>query len=138
MTERPNKELALRYWSDPTLKAWYWSRANAGWVQASTPWFADEIVWHVGHEAPTEPPARMCELAGITFPMPITEAPEVGARCWIANLLSPENPNYSTWNKSTLDFMYLESSLHQATEDGAIQQGRAMAAALLQAIEGAK
>ena len=138
MTERPNKELALRYYSDDTLKAWWWVPDLRRWQCERNPDFDSTVVWHVGHEAPTEPPARMCELAGITFPMPITEAPEVGARCWIANLLSPENPNYSTWNKSTLDFMYLESSLHQATEDGAIQQGRAMAAALLQAIEGAK
>lgn len=35
MTERPNKELAFWYWSDPTLEAWWWDKDVCVWRTAA-------------------------------------------------------------------------------------------------------
>lgn len=83
-------------------------------------------------------PAKMCELAGIRFPMPMLEAPEMGSPCWVANPVDPETPDYTAWDGGSIDRKHLAASMYQATKEGVIAQGRAMAAALKQAIEEAK
>lgn len=135
MTERPNKELADRYWSDPTLMAWYWNTAAGRWVAHPNPSFEDCATWHVGHEAPKEPPARMCELAGIKFPMPMTEAPKLGEDFMIVTL---EGVAPVTWDGSAIGFRWLKQRRCHKTRAAAEQHYEAICAANQQAIEGAK
>lgn len=135
MTERPNKELALRYWSDPTLKAWWWHTASGCWIQQSAPSFTVPAPWHVGHEAPTEPPVKMCELAGVKFQMPMREAPNIGDDFMLVTL---EGVAPATWDKSAVAFRWLKQRWCHKTREAAEQHYEAICAANLQAIEAAK
>lgn len=131
---RPNSDLALRYWSDPTLKVWFWYEGN-WWAAGKAPNFTPDHPWHVGHERPTEPPVKMCELAGIKFPMPMREAPKSGAAYWF---VTPTGVELDNWIDHPFDRNRLTAGICQATEAGAIAQANAMQAALQQATEGAK
>lgn len=135
MNPRANKELADRYFADDTLKAWYWPPGDGGWVFVSNPWFSDDLNWHVGHEAPTEPPAKMCELAGVKFPMPMTEAPEADSQFWVVTI---DGANYFRWQGSLTDLSLLNQRRCHRTKESAEQHYRALVAANMQAVEAAK
>lgn len=135
MTERPNKELADRYWSDQTLKAWYWSALDKCWVVVNNPWFGDDKDWHVGHEAPKEQPQKMCELAGVKFPMPMAEKPKDGSTFWVATV---GGVYVYDWNGWTSDVHALAARICHTTEAAAQAHHLALDAANQQAIEGAK
>ena len=118
MNPRANKELADRYFADDTLKAWYWPPGDGGWVFVSNPWFSDDLNWHVGHEAPTEPPQKRCELAGIKFPMPMTEAPGEGE---VYIYVSTCGVYQEEWLNTAWDKERLERGLCHRTEEAAQQ-----------------
>ena len=131
---RPNAEMALKYWADPTMKVWFW-HAGAWRLAERTPSFSQDAHWHVGHEAPTDPPQKMCELAGVKFPMPMREAPKLHTAYW---WVSAYGAAPDRWVDHEADRSRLAAGLCQATEAGAIAQAKAMQAALQQAIERAK
>lgn len=83
-------------------------------------------------------PTPMCSLGGIEFPLPRDQAPMHDELYWLPNPADPERPKAFSWKNYKLDQDWLACGLCQATEEGGKLQGRAMAAALQQAIEGAK
>lgn len=138
MKPRVNKEQADRYYADDTLKAWWWREGVGAWAEDRWPNFEHGFIWHVGHEAPTEPPVKMCALGGIEFPKPLEQEPQCGEAYWLPNPCNPEYPTEMSWANDKLDREWLAGRMCQATEAGSILQGRAMQSALQQAVEEAK
>lgn len=83
-------------------------------------------------------PRPMCTLGGVEFPLPIQEAPAPETEVWSPDITDPEEPFCYNWDGYGGDTPLLKANLLQYTREGAIAQGHAMAAALQQAIEGAK
>ena len=131
MNPRANADLAVQYWNDSTLKAWFW-HANSWCPSEWTPSFSPDVHWHVGHERPTEPPVKMCELGGIRFPMPMTEAPGEGE---MYIYVSTCGVYQEEWLNTAWDKERLERGLCHRTEEAAQQHYRALVAANMQAVE---
>lgn len=85
-TPRAHAEMAARFMADDSLKCWVWVPAAELWVESERPNWQENLVFHVGHEAPTEPPKRKVTMAGITFDAPETEAPKVGTKYWLEDV----------------------------------------------------
>ena len=135
MNPRANKEQADRYFADDTLKAWWWNEVDKTWAEARWPDFEPSLTWQVGHERPTEPPQKMCELAGVKFPMPMTEAPGEGE---MYIYVSTCGVYQEEWLNTAWDKERLERGLCHRTEEAAQQHYRALVAANMQAVEAAK
>lgn len=132
---RLNADLAIRYWSDPTLKAWFWQTDLRVWRLCAHPDFHTGTTWHVGHEVPTEPPTKMCELAGVKFPMPMTEVPKVGSECWIVFIGSV---SARIWRSDDIEMGWFQQRRCHRTKEAAELHWKALSAANMQAVEAAK
>ena len=130
-------ESAASLAADDRLKCWFWNSIENTWKSVpSLCWVAwiPDIRYHVGHEPPHEPPQRRCRLAGLSYPMPLDREPSPGAVCF---LVEPGDraPMRLSWGEDdAMGKAWLASGQLQATEAGAIEQGRAMRAALQQAV----
>ena len=78
------------------------------------------------------------ELAGVKFPMPVQTEPKRRQTYYIPDPSSPTAPFEMSWAGSVKDKKALATSMIQLNKRHAIQQSKAMAAALKQAIEKAK
>ena len=134
--KHPRAELIKAWLEDTTQPVWYWDEDHwnpescVGLVQDN------DLNYAIGPK-PTQPPARMCVLAGIEFPEPMRSAPERGTRYWVGEVNASE-PYETRWYAEDDDIEFLAALRIQATREGAIAQGRAMLAALKQAVEGAR
>ena len=137
---RANAELAIKFYSDAENKCWTWVEYQHGpkWVHLTDPSFGATGIYHVGKEAPTEPPAPMCELAGVQLPMPVQGHLKEGQEYWLANVNAPYVPNCDTWTNEVVDRARIVRNIVHLTESAAIQHGLALEAANMQAIERAK
>jgi hypothetical protein len=136
-TPHPRAELIAEWVKDTTKPVWMF--ANGFWIEDEGQLFLEPM--YAGHFAigpkPTQPPARMCVLAGVEFPEPMREAPGYGTDYFLADPTQEIAPS-SKWVRDQTDERWLAAGLIQATREGAIAQGRAMLAALKQAVEGAR
>ncbi|MDO4795551.1 MAG: hypothetical protein Q4A28_06375 [Brachymonas sp.] len=137
-TPRAHADMANLFYSDGEMKCWYWLPGEGRWIETDSPTFTHMATFHVGKEAPTEPPPVMCELAGVKFPMPAQNAPGRGCDYYLPNICEPVRPAIETWDNVEFDYAALDFGMVQLTTEGATEQARAMAAALKQAIEKAK
>ena len=131
-TPRPHAEMSALYMSNSTLKCWYWHDHN--WVEVLVPSWATSTVYFLGHEAPTEPPRKICTLGGLTFPAPETIAPGKGRDCW---LVFTDSAARVTWYSSDLYERLLKSGYVHLTEEAAQAHSKALIAANRLAVEGA-
>lgn len=132
---RPNSDLALRYWSDSTLSAWHWQTDLRAWCLCAHPDFHTGTTWRVGHERPTEPPQKMCELAGMRFPMPITEAPNEGDAYWV---VMTDHIASFYWDGTEIGRQWLWLRMCHTSQSAAEQHRNALLAANMQAVGAAK
>jgi hypothetical protein len=135
-TPHPRAELIAEWIKDTSQEIWFWNGSD--WI--STYDKALITIRNAGHYAighkPTQPPARVCTLAGVEFPEPMRSAPPVGTKVWLATLNG--GPIEGEWEGESYEIEAFETGRVQATREGAIAQGRAMLAALKQAVEGAR
>ena len=103
-TPRVRAEMAARFMADSSLKCWLWMPSAKLWVENEYPNWHENLTYHVGHEKPTKPPKRKVTVAGITFNAPETEAPKLGAKCWVTNL---ETTYYFEWSGSQVERRWL-------------------------------
>lgn len=141
-TPTPHKHAALiKQWADDSSqKVWQWSpRVNEWFEMNAVTW--DATVHYALGPKPTQPPRKMCSLAGVEFPMPETVAPEVGARYFtpdivlVAGLAGSQDWN---WGAIETDDRWLRQGLIHFTREAAEQHSRALLAANKAAVEGAK
>lgn len=131
-TPRPHAEMTALYMSDSTLKCWMWHSYE--WLEVTRPSWTEGAVYFVGHEAPTEPPRKICTLAGLTFPAPETIAPEEYTQCWMPYL---DDCYDCLWRDNILNTGLLERGFVHLTEEAAQAHHRALVAANRLAVEGA-
>lgn len=138
----PHKHAALiKQWADdPSLTVWYWDAANQNWFDCE-----DDPDWSYDHMAvgalPTQPPRKMCSLAGVEFPAPETVAPLIGSKFYVANMTRRDWSKEYAYNwrgDSDGAQLLLEVGLVHLTYEAAEQHSKALLAANKQAIEGAK
>ena len=133
-TPRKNAELAALYMSDDRMRCWVWT-VEGRWIEpAVQPLWTAEGIYHVGLTPPTEPPQKMCELAGVQFPMPMTEAP--GDGCWY--YVPDKGVRRYLWDGDAIDAGYLAESMVHLTKGAAQSHRNALVAATKQAMENAE
>lgn len=139
-TPRAHADLATLYFSDAEMMCWRWEKGEDGyyWWYLPNPSFIPGRIYHVGKIAPTEPPQIMCELAGVKFPMPAQQPPEVESWYHQVNSANPEMPYTFKWVGSHFDRIVLQNLMVHLNEESAVQHGKALLAANKQAIEKAK
>lgn len=103
-TPRAHAEMAARFMADSSLKCWVWGVTSKCWLEHRAPEWHAHLSYHVGHEAPTEPPKRKVTMAGITFDAPETEAPKVGAKYWLEDV-------ELTWSGDQVEHRWLANGL---------------------------
>lgn len=135
----PHKHAALiKQWADnPSQTVWFWSPAGNRW-ESST--FSNMVAYTTGGtyalgEKPTQPPPKMCVLAGVEFPAPETVGP-----AQVTLVYFPDGGGGAThgrWDQRD-GFMtgLLEKGYVHLTREAAEQHSRALLAANKQAIEG--
>ena len=134
---RAHAELAIEFYSDADNKCWVWSSTINRWVELedSDVIFHEEGIYHVGKEAPTEPPVPMCELAGVKFPMPVQEPLFCGQVYWVAAPGARDYQGHEYWDDTEVDHHWLAADVIHLTKKAAIQHGLALEAANKQAVE---
>lgn len=135
---RAHADLAIEFYSDAENKCWVWNKIDRIWVFIAEPRFEPHVIYHVGKEAPTEPPAPMCELAGVQFPMPVQKPLARGQDYWVATPGATNHQEYDCWDEIKEDYQVLELGLIHLTKTAAIQHGLALEAANKQTVERAK
>lgn len=138
ITPRPNADLMAAYMADDVAQVWIWNAEDRVWVN-STPthlsrWTGEKFA--VARERPTEPPVIMCELAGVRFPMPIREAPNIADKYWV--LSDYGSPVASLWSGLANERDALDNGFLQATKEGSEQMATAINAAIKRAMDEAK
>lgn len=138
-TPRAHAELAKLYYSDKEMQCWEWDKVMRAWRIAPLPLFLSGTTYHVGKEAPTEPPQAMCELAGVEFPMPKQEPLKDGDEYYAACTNDIERPCFAYWGDSpAYDKNRLEGGVIHLTWGAAKKHSQALVAATKQAVEKAK
>lgn len=84
--KHPRAELIAKWMEDTTQPVWRWGGGDDGWVTSE---HTELISWSVANkfaigDKPTGPPQKMCTLAGVSFPVPLSVASgcEVGITVW--------------------------------------------------------
>jgi hypothetical protein len=80
-------------------------------------------------------PQVMCELAGVQYPMPMTEVLNYGDDYYVA---SPQGVDQHTWRNDCLDVEWLALHICHATKEAAQAHSRALHAVNAQAVKAAK
>jgi hypothetical protein len=86
-TPTPHKHAALiKAWADdPSQDVWEY---DGQWDLVTDPvpvWY-DHLHYALGPK-PTQPPRKMCSLAGVEFPEPLKAAPRAGSDYFVPNIL---------------------------------------------------
>jgi hypothetical protein len=79
----------------------------------------------------------MCEIAGVQFPMPLQEAPAVGAAYWLAKSTG-NGPDCVEWQGLEIEKQWLAANICHATKEAAEAHSQAMRAVNAQAVAKAK
>ena len=115
-TPRAHAELAARFMADSSLKCWMWMLSGTFWLEQKHPNWHEGLIYHVGREKPTAPPKRKITMAGITFDAPETEAPKVGAKCWVVDV---ESAYHFEWGGGPAEQQWLAAGQVQLDEENA-------------------
>lgn len=134
----PHKHAALiKQWADdPSQTIWMWFHDAERW-DAVCPYWNTDSIYAIG-ERHTQPPRKMCVLAGVEFPLPETEAPAMGTHYFVSNDMAPTRPFCHIWNGTEFDTEPLRAGYLHLTREAAVEHGIALLAANTQAIEAAK
>jgi hypothetical protein len=62
------------------------------------------------------------------FPMPMREAPALGAMYWVVELTHSAVAFHALWDNDSLDRLWLQRGLCHATEEAALQHAKALIA----------
>lgn len=136
----PHKHAALiKQWADdPSQPVWIWTGHQ--WeppLHHECPlWLAD--VPHALGPKPTQPPRKMCVLAGVEFPMPETHPLDCHQCYFVTRVAHIGGVAEFKWAGDAFDLGRLGDGLVHLTREAAEAHGRALLAANKQAIEGAK
>jgi len=136
--KRKHYKLAEKFFSDSEMKCWTWSDSTRKWLFLAAPSFCPEIIYHVGTEAPTEPPRPMCKLAGVEFPMPESKPLKKGEEYFYPIIDSSWDAVGATWHGVFADEVFLKRGLVHKTEEAAKVHAKAIAAAVKKAVKEAK
>lgn len=138
---KPHKhaELIKKWADDPSQTVWHWY--IDGWwschpANGSPSWY--ETNYYAVGEKPTSPPRKMCVLAGVEFPMPLTEPHVYGSSYWTIDPAETSGVMRRSWQDDTRDARILKSGMAFDTREGAEAYARAIIAATKQAMEAAK
>lgn len=133
-TPHKHAELIKKWADDTSQPAWYWDESE-GWIACPYgPAWLKDVKYAIG-EKPTYPPAKMCVLAGVEFPMPMTEPPAVRSDYFVAEAAEISSMN---WDGGSYDMFLLNAGVVHLSKEGAIAHTRALIAATKQAMEAAK
>lgn len=136
--KRKHYKLAKKFFSDSEMKCWFWHKVDKKWEDVDDPNFYSETEYYVGTEAPTEPPKKMCKLAGVEFPMPEPEPLERGGEYFYPIVDSSWDAVGATWYGVFADKVFLKRGLVHKTEEAAKAQAKAITAAIKKAVKRAK
>ena len=117
-TPRAHAELAARFMADSSVKCWWWSADAARWAEIVHPNWRENLIYHVSHEAPTEPPKRQVIIAGIEFDAPETEAPIAYSEYWTF-IAGSQSVWKVAWEDSERDFKRLHNGFVHTTQEAA-------------------
>lgn len=138
----PHKHAALiKQWAeDPNQEVWFWSNFNKRW-ELST--FNNMVAYTTGGTyalgpKPTQPPYKMCVLAGAEFPMPETSPPEPHKVYYMPNIYHTNEVSIIRWEGDRFDMDRLSQGFVHLNRDAAHAHAIALAKASKQAIENAK
>lgn len=140
----PHKHAALiKQWADdPSQLVWYWHEHTRTWLTSNYQnMTANDNAHYAVGPRPTQPPRKMCVLAGVEFPMPETVAPPEDTVIFTPDLvIGSDELQFSKWEWEGIpsDERWLESGLIHLTREAAEQHSRALLAANKQAIEAAR
>jgi hypothetical protein len=128
--KHPQAEVIKQWLDDTSQQLWYWSRYCHVWEETLV--INQDNIYAVG-DKPTSPPTKMCELAGVKFPAPVSDANlmEKGQKYWIA---SAHLVDSLLWRNDAYDCRVCDFGLTHLTKEAAEQHSKALQAANLQAI----
>jgi hypothetical protein len=139
--KHPQAELIKQLLDDMSLQVWHWETNQCKWISTKANRLFDypNLVYVVGDE-PTSPPIKMCDLAGIKFPMPLVDATvmNVGQMYWILEFRQREDVIGKEWAGDDYDYRSVRLGKAHFTRDGATQQNTAIQTMIKQAIMEAK
>jgi hypothetical protein len=125
----------IKQWLEDTdQQLWVWLTDSKTWSSS----YIEEVLscpnlsYAIGKK-PTAPPTKMCELAGVKFPAPVSDANlmEKGQKYWIA---SAHFVDSLLWRNDAYDCRVCDFGLTHLTKESAEQHSKALMAANLQAI----
>jgi hypothetical protein len=133
----PHKHAALiKQWADDrTIGVWLWDGIN--WVEPlnhRSPLWMESVPHAVGPK-PTQPPRKMCSLAGVEFPIVEIAALANNTVYWSAHVVQA---HASRWFSDATDKERLAAGIVHLSQKAAEQHSKALLVANKQAIEGAK
>lgn len=139
---RPHKHATLiKQWADdPGRTVWFFDPVMPmrGWIElAGDPVWNPKLHYAIG-DKPTAVPRRMCTLAGVEFPAPETEPPEIGASYWSADTSLQYAVQLLRWDGDAYDMACLNNGFVHATRAAAEAHTNAVISATKQAIESAR
>ena len=114
-TPRAHADLAIRFYSDSRMKCWRWY-ADGTWDEILHPTWYESQIYAVGETEPTYKPKKQVTMAGITFDAPETEAPKVGAKCWVVDV---ESAYHFEWGGGPAEQQWLAAGQVQLDEENA-------------------
>jgi hypothetical protein len=128
--KHPQSELIKHWLDDTSQQLWYWSRYCHVWEETLV--INQDNIYAVG-DKPTSPPTKMCELAGVKFPAPVSDSSlmKSGQKYWIA---SAHFVDSLLWRNDAYDCRVCDFGLTHLTKESAEQHSRALMEANLQAI----
>jgi hypothetical protein len=136
-TPTPRKYCAMmcQFAMDDSAKAWIWNPYQENWITLNEHFdWHDKNIYFVGHEKPTAPPKRMCELGGVSFPEPESVAPAQYADFWVAGLDGPEH--HSSWQPCDEYLTFLAQRRIHLKPGAAVLHSKGLAAVNLVAVTG--
>ncbi len=124
-TPRAHAAMAARFMADSSLMCWQWDSNAVRWDLHQYPNWHEYLIYHVGHEVPTDPPKRKVTIAGITFDAPETKDPELDTEYW---LVWPVNGDVSlqVWHEDSFDQRWLGNGLVHLDKENASLHAQAL------------
>lgn len=140
---KPHKHATLiKQWADDlSQKVWCWCSSSGSWREydAHRHPFCESYQFALGPK-PTQPPRKMCVLAGVEFPAPETRAPAPHTTYYFPAVSSGQPVGASEWayeDSWGSQRHQLENGLVHLTREAAQQHSKALLAANKRAVEGA-
>lgn len=135
-TPHPQAALIKSWADDPRQQVWYRSDTYQEWTGCSFNVALFDLHQHIAiGPKPTAPLRRVCTLGGLEFPEPESATPPPGARFFLVG--SGESLT-TIWGGTSLEFTWLVERYIHLTREAAEAHSRALLAANLEAVRGAR